>query len=187
MTKGGGAAKSTRSVSTTSKSSSKEISGASASVASEPVDVNADDGNLPSVEEAIASLAEFGVPNWGADEDDGGVLAGLKCKSSRLQLRAFIWAALLLLYQIDLVALLSHITTTSPPPRFPCTCSVGLEEAQDSHRSTDRIYQIRESYERTTGCSVALHPRCRESPHEGFQGSQFQRRQGYNGAILGTE
>ena len=54
----------------------------SKSVASEPIDVNVDDGgNLPSAEEAIASLAGFGVPNWGADEDDGGVLAGLKCKS----------------------------------------------------------------------------------------------------------
>ena len=58
---------------------------ASTSVASEPVDVNVDDGNLPSAEEAIASLAEFGVPNWGADEDDGGVLAGLKCKSIALE------------------------------------------------------------------------------------------------------
>jgi len=82
MTRGGGAVKAacTSSASASAKSSSKKNSAAvaAASVASEPVDVNVDDGNLPSVEDAIASLAEFRIPTWDADEDDGGVLAGLK-------------------------------------------------------------------------------------------------------------
>ena len=67
------------------KESSRSV--VATAVASESIDADDDAGaNAPSTDEAIASLAEFGIPNWDADEDDEGVLAGLKC-----EYRAYVW------------------------------------------------------------------------------------------------
>ena len=38
--------------------------------------------DAPSVEDAISLVASMNVPSWDAPDDGGGVLAGLKCKSS---------------------------------------------------------------------------------------------------------
>jgi len=72
--RGGDAEKSAKAV---SKESSRGA--VTTAVASEP-DVNDDAGaSLPSTDEAIDTLSEFDIPNWDADEDDGGILAGFKC------------------------------------------------------------------------------------------------------------
>jgi cytoskeleton-associated protein 5 len=59
-----------------------------ANVKSDPVKVSAtgtvdeksDESLLPSLEESIAHLSQIGIPQWGDDADNGGVLAGIQCK-----------------------------------------------------------------------------------------------------------
>jgi cytoskeleton-associated protein 5 len=44
-----------------------------------------DSSDAPSLEDAISLVASMSVPSWDAPDDDGGVLAGLKCKSFYLK------------------------------------------------------------------------------------------------------
>ena len=39
-----------------------------------------DESSLPSLDESIDCLSGLGIPQWGDDADDGGVLAGIQCK-----------------------------------------------------------------------------------------------------------
>ncbi len=43
-------------------------------------DENSDESVLPSLDESIESLSGLGIPQWGDDADNGGVLAGIQCK-----------------------------------------------------------------------------------------------------------
>jgi hypothetical protein len=42
--------------------------------------VETDSGDAPSLEDATDRCASLNMPSWGADDEDGGILAGLECK-----------------------------------------------------------------------------------------------------------
>jgi hypothetical protein len=63
-----------------SKTSSVPSVSAKSVSTSGAADEKSDESALPSLDESIESLSALGIPKWGDDADNGGVLAGIQCK-----------------------------------------------------------------------------------------------------------